>query len=1111
VSNSRVDVDSVLGSLKDFQRASVDYVFRKLYVENKRRFLVADEVGLGKTLVARGVIAKAIDHLKKQGVKRIDVVYICSNGDIARQNVNRLNVTDRKDFSLASRITLLPTQIRGLKDNDLNFISFTPSTSFDLRSSQGTWRERVLLYWMLHEPWGLKGVGPMRVLEGNVTPARFKEAVKGFDRSDIDEGLKEDFRRGLEANVSSTTGGRHIRARFEQLAERLASSRGEISREDRDERAAIVSELRALLATTCLKALEPDLIILDEFQRFKHLLEGNDDASQLARDLFTWQDARVLLLSATPYRMYTLDHEAGEDDHYEDFVRTVAFLQDNPQHTRLFTEMLAAYGREARTSVAGNLDRLREAKLQLEKMLQQVMIRTERLAASDDRNGMLVEIPPRSCKLESGDVRSYLALQKIAAAVEQPDTLEYWKAAPYLLSFMDDYVFKEKVTEGAENGAASQIAGALQQSPLLSLKKEDVEAYKRIDPGNARLRSLLDDTVGTGLARLLWLPPSFPYYEPAGVHADVNPRTPTKRLVFSSWTVVPKVIAALVSYEAEREAMLGQDETAENTQDARRRRRGLLRFARESDAADGRLVGMPVLGLIYPGLALAQRLDPLRLASVSGSNGAPPPLEAVLTTAEAEAEKLVASLLDTPDLYAKSADQAMDENWYWAAPILLDAREDRDGVAAWLADRRTPARWSGKDAYAQSAGTGDDDLWAQHVARASDLVSRRLELGAPPKDLARVLALLGLVGPGVAAARALTRVARAESPEDATALRNAAGSVAWTLRNLFNLPESMAIVRTTPAGVRLRREGTEPYWLSVLLYSAEGGLQAVLDEYVHILKDSLGLIDKPAAVTLAEIAAEIAAAVGIRTAALRVDLLSPEGERVRIEHQHSMRARFAVRFGQEEADDSQAGERKATETTRASQVRTAFNSPFWPFVLATTSVGQEGLDFHPYCHAIVHWNLPANPVDLEQREGRIHRYKGHAVRKNVATLHGSSIRHGMNGHADPWAALFEFACRTRELKSDIVPFWVFAVKDGAAIERHVPALPLSKDVARLSQLRKSLAVYRMVFGQARQEELLAYLLDRVPEADRLKLANDLRIDLSPPVMEMAFAGDRGRP
>src|SRR5699024_11013379 len=38
-----------------------------------------------------------------------------------------------------------------------------------------------------------------------------------------------------------------------------------------------------------------------------------------------------------------------------------------------------------------------------------------------------------------------------------------------------------------------------------------------------------------------------------------------------------------------------------------------------------------------------------------------------------------------------------------------------------------------------------------------------------------------------------------------------------------------------------------------------------------------------------------------------------------------------------------------------------FNSPFWPFVLASTSVGQEGLDFHTYSHAVVHWNLPPTP------------------------------------------------------------------------------------------------------------------------------------------------------
>jgi len=70
---------------------------------------------------------------------------------------------------------------------------------------------------------------------------------------------------------------------------------------------------------------------------------------------------------------------------------------------------------------------------------------------------------------------------------------------------------------------------------------------------------------------------------------------------------------------------------------------------------------------------------------------------------------------------------------------------------------------------------------------------------------------------------------------------------------------------------------------------------------------------------------------------------------------------------------------------RADAVREAFNSPFRPFILASTTIEQEGLDFHTWCHAVVHWNLPANPVDLEQREGRVHRYKGHAVRRNVTS------------------------------------------------------------------------------------------------------------------------------
>ena len=82
----------------------------------------------------------------------------------------------------------------------------------------------------------------------------------------------------------------------------------------------------AAAAGSCVAPLEPDLVILDEFQRFSHLLDdSDDDASLLAKAVFNYPGVRVLLLSATPYKMYTLTDDG--EDHYSDFVRTIRFLE----------------------------------------------------------------------------------------------------------------------------------------------------------------------------------------------------------------------------------------------------------------------------------------------------------------------------------------------------------------------------------------------------------------------------------------------------------------------------------------------------------------------------------------------------------------------------------------------------------------------------------------------------------------------------------------------------------------------------------------------------------------------------------------------------------------
>jgi hypothetical protein len=211
--SSLLEPGPVLAGLKDFQRRTVDYVFQRLYEHDPpaRRFLVADEVGLGKTLVARGLIARAIRQLQIEGVKPIDIVYICSNADIARQNVNRLNVTDHQEFNLPTRITLLPLQLHALKARGINFVSFTPGTTFDLRSRGGTMQERALIYWLLHYAWDwsrLRHRGVFEVLRGTAALESFRRRVEwgpreiGPQEGLIDPSLAAAFKRELAAEES---------------------------------------------------------------------------------------------------------------------------------------------------------------------------------------------------------------------------------------------------------------------------------------------------------------------------------------------------------------------------------------------------------------------------------------------------------------------------------------------------------------------------------------------------------------------------------------------------------------------------------------------------------------------------------------------------------------------------------------------------------------------------------------------------------------------------------------------------------------------------------------------------------------------------------------------
>lgn len=1038
--------EATLRRLKDFQRRTVDYVFRRMYLDDApaERFLVADEVGLGKTLVARGVIAKALEHLEGK-IERIDFVYVCSNAAIAHQNVARLNVLGEGGFALASRLTLLPTQVSSLRDSRVNFVSFTPGTTFDLKSRGGTMMERSLLFRMLRSS-GFATKGLFHLLQASAGPSGWEKAAFQWFYP-IDHDLESAFRDVVQRDAD-------LVAQINDACGRFRRFRDDVPRGDNEIRYRLIGELRQRLARVCLDALEPDLVILDEFQRFRNLLRDDDPTAELAKALFQYPDVRVLLLSATPYKMLSLDHEQ-HDDHYPDFLRTLRFLLGSEAAVAAVQHDIEEFRRALLELDPTRPEVVGIARDTLRARLHAVMCRTERVSSTVRQDAMLTE-PLRPAPLRADDLTHARLLDGASLKVGARDAVEYWKSAPYALNLMKGYELRKRMDVLPPERRA-ELATFIHEHRRCLLRRRDFERYVPVDPANPRLRVLMDDTLERGLWRVLWMPPSLPAWQPAGPFASFGDAT--KSLVFSAWNVVPDAIAALCSYEAERRAIqhLGKEIAHSDLYDTVK---PLLRFSRD---ADDRLTGMPALLLQYPSPALASLVDPV---AVSVEREPLPTLEDVVGVVEARVRALLAPMFSGRD----DDGGRVDERWYWAALAMLDGRQF-PGVRAWAAS------WGGGESEADDAGSAFRAHVEQLVVAMAQADS--LQLGRPPEDLAAVLARLALAGPAVCAARSLRR----SSPDlawDDGALLAAGAEVGAGFRTLFNVPESIALLRADDLA--------DKYWLLALEHGLHGNLGALLDEQVHVLAESLGVIDAPSSTRVEKIGRELQESLSIRTSQITIDELRTQPRRGEVTPRpFKLRCRFALRFGEMKDEKGEA---------RAETVRSAFNSPFRPFVLASTSVGQEGLDFHLWCHAVVHWNLPSNPVDLEQREGRVHRYKGHAVRKNVASALGRAVlREQWQVGADPWRVLFDHARALRG--GDLQAFWLFETESGARIERRVPLLPLSRDAVQLVRLKRGLALYRLVFGQPRQEDLLAHLGERLPPSEIERSVAQWRIDLTP--------------
>ncbi|MCY4417559.1 MAG: helicase [Chloroflexi bacterium] len=1052
-------------SLSDFQRTTAEYAFRRLYgdSDSTRRFLVADETGLGKTHVAREVIAQTIEHLQHADhVNRIDIVYVCSNADIAAQNIRKLNITGSESPSFATRLSLLitmPEMLRAAVDGGskpTTFVAFTPGTSFQLGHQMGRKEERAVLYVLLSDHLGLRGAratAALRIFQGGVsTWQKFRDwNVGAVDADNLEPEIRQTFLKEFDQSQE--------RASLVSLIDEVA---GRSALRDSQQHAAriIVGELRRMLSRSALQALEPDLVILDEFQRFRDLLDvkTGGDAAELADDLFNHPDAHVLLLSATPYKPFTYAEEAGPDGgHYADFLKTLDFL---------------AASDAAVDSVRADLDELRQAALageptvdvrdRVQSQLRKWIARTER--PSGTNRAITVHGNTDQLRVRAEDFNGFVALRNVADAVRAPLTVEYWKSSPYFLNFLRGYRVGEHLREDMKDpDRRAELMPLFRGAQRID--KYRVENFQEIEWGNARMRALAAETLDQGWWKLLWMPPSLPYHALAGPYASIDPTTITKSLIFSSWVAAPSAIASLLSYEVERQIFTQAGHTVNTAADRRS-----ISSRLDYRMTNNRPSSMSALALFWPQPTLASRTDPLDAAREQRDDPDLPGVDRLIEWAKERVGNLVG-----PNGENRSPTSAP---WYWFASV----RGERNSALA--SALPAPPRSTVVDALAgvsedHDAGDGHHGALDAHVGQMLSALGDWAPDTERPADLHETISVLGLGAPGNIAWRALNRLRRADDQATEIGRWRAAAILASGLRSLFVRPEAVLLLDDIYGGSGGDAEDIGAYWRKVARYCIDGGLQAVLDEYIHHLAGDSGS-NPTTDEGLVSLALTARRAITLRESVYRatdIDHFDDRGI--------AFPSRYALRFGSTQ---------RSHEEARLPEVRAAFNSPFWPFVLATTSIGQEGVDFHWWCHSIVHWNLPGNPVDFEQREGRVDRYKGHAIRKNVAAAHRSEAL--ATGITDPWGAVFDAAVRKDDTNSDgLSPFWIYP--GDARIQRRIMTLPLSRDQDRWDQLQESLALYRLAFGQPRQEDMLAALQRRGIASQPDQVA-DLRIDLRPP-------------
>lgn len=851
--------------LRDFQWASVKAVCDGLL--QRSVFALADEVGLGKTLVCAEVVNQL---LRGAGTRKQHLIYyVAPSIELLHQNLrsirrylesrcgSRFNV-----WTPISRLSQVPRDFaeyrrrHGPEKEVIHVIGLSPGTSFSLRGA-GQRSEREFLAALF---------GYRKHSETKQKMARLFWCLN----RDLDLRMEQRYLRNIEGYASEEFLGGLTKFQDTPIFERLVAEFGEIDLSSRMETRKKVAEVRHRVVDFLLESVIPSIVIFDEWHKYKNTCFTNELLGRFLEQSRRSSRTKVLLVSATPFSV------EFNDDHYTESplegrgdlegLLQMVWGKDRylPEYQKLVERQnayLSSIGSFLKNPTIGDSDLARDRN-SYERLLRTYCSRTERPRTEVDVAEMQAQVREGNWSrvVESGSLRRFTSRFSKGQHVRTP-ILGMWS---------DGLSFPSYGYAGLDGHSTKDVPGIHWKIQRLA--------------GVLKEEFCFEDNLHTSRYPPLWLAP--------GCSARNR-----KLLVFSDFLFVPNEVCRRLDALPVKFGSVAKKKwtgSALGYFPIKQRRR-----VRSKQSAAEAIH----FALFYPFL-MFELPDEERRKTINARRAE------------------IGRIIDA-GIYALDVVRKIDE---------LFCADERSGT-------RVKYRWHFLDSVERIPASKRFKEYLRFLVSAD---RGEWSLG---RAIARVCKLI--VGRDPARSTTVSR-----EFEAATMRLSAA------VLRLFASPESQTLKRQ--ASVRLPRSISRRWNSHVrfaMWYSKKFDLEGALGEFASLLSAS--------GVAPEAIVDELGAAIGLRKG--------------------TVGNRFVRSFHDRKIGDAEYAD-ESEESISVKSLRAAFNSPFPPYVLVSTSVGQEGLDFHRYCASIIHWSPPSSPSVLRQREGRLDRFQALQIRRALREL-----------------------------------------------------------------------------------------------------------------------------